>query len=180
MKQQEFGKLIATFDTKLSDVFLRRILASSLPLIVMLGIWYMVEVTRAKPFTFHSGVYTIIGILLAWVLAHVFLRKRYYAEIYENGLLLTEKMRKRTKWIAFEDVKCIGHGIHITMLEDILPIWRHREVTISFADEPVKGIASFFRNIKTAWALSITGANMKHLKRFGNELTAAFYREEAE
>jgi len=177
MEHTEFGRLIGKYDTKLSDVFLRRILGSIIPIALIILIIY-VEISRDTPFSPNAGWIVIFSALLFWVMARMFLRKMYCAEIYEGGVVLTQKTRRKIKQINFNDLEYVTHGFR-TITLNFIPIWRYREVRIAFADEPIKGLGSVFRNIKTAWSIDIAKANIANLKQFGDTITEAYDKHRA-
>lgn len=158
---QTYGKLIAEFDTKLSNVLLHRFL--TLPVLASLAFFagfmylWINDDTAANAMIWR--ILLFLGIAVLVIIYGLFFRKTYKAEVYERGLILTDKRSRKARSISFDQIMNV---------RDIL--WTHRYGLISFFKK--RELEIHIKNEKRV--ISINGKSMMNIKTFSSALNDAF------
>ena len=175
---RDHGRLIATFHTSLSDLFLRRVWGVIVPLtafgvltVIFIGEirWILTSEWMAARggnnwndvidmLLFEPSFWGYI-LLFALIIFGLFFRKTYEAEIYERGLLLTQKGKEKDRSFGYDEIEDIEE-ITYTYRQYFIPVYQRRVVKIR-----VKGEKR---------AITITAANMARFRDFHSSALDAF------
>ena len=172
------GRLIAKFDTSLSDLFLRRIWGIIVPLtafgiltVLFIGEiqWVLTSEWMAERgrnnwnavidmLLFEPSFWGCI-LLFALIIFGLFFRKTYEAEVYERGLILMQKGKQKDRHLGYDEIADIEE-ITYTYRKFFIPVYQRRAVKISVKNEKR--------------AITITAANMAKFRDFHKRSFDAF------
>jgi len=134
MENEKLGTLVKEFDTTLANIVVKRML--NWVSIILVGVSAVLLLNLAEAgiqstfpnlssqnYWLITGAVTIITVI--WLIYRLFLRKMYRAELFEQGLILTEKQRSATRKILFaeiRDIEVVQYNKDFKKIEAIIQI----------------------------------------------------------
>ena len=163
-----YGNLIEEFNTKPRHVFLKRLMSdlTLIPAFLLGSFTYLtirdmingVEGARENSQYIIAGIMFVLALIVIYSL---FLRKTYMVQVFEQGVVITNKIGGKTQSYHFDEIEQIREVKWTDTLLYFIPIYKDYELEIYLQDSGKR--------------ISIMSKNMMDIKRFCATFSNVYY-----
>ncbi|MCL2036691.1 MAG: hypothetical protein FWG83_04805 [Oscillospiraceae bacterium] len=162
--KQDYGALIGEFDTKPTDLLFKRLFEEVVLISLFVsGVFIYKSITDPIIRSESVGQWwlaPLITLVLLSVVAYtLFLKKTYKGQVFERGVILTNKVGNKVTNLSFDEIAEYREIEWRDELFHIIPISKEWELRL---------------HLMSGKRISITSKNMKNVKWFNDAFTNSF------